>query len=67
MVDHEDDNGEIIPGNWRNLVRENGNFINPLGRIGANVGTAAAIRQREIFTQYFVSEEGSISWQWEQI
>lgn len=67
MVDHEDANGEIIPGNWRNLVRENGNFINPLGRIGANVGTAAAIRQREILTQYFVFEEGSISWQWEQI
>lgn len=65
-VDQEDVNGEIIPGNWRNIVGEN-NFINPLGRIGANIGTAAAIRQREILTQYFISEQGIIPWQWEHI
>lgn len=66
MVDQEDVNGEIIPGNWRNVVGENG-FINPLGRIGANIGTAAAIRQRETLARYFVSEEGNLPQQWERI
>lgn len=36
VVDHEDANDEIIPGNWRNVVTKNG-FINPLGRIGATL------------------------------
>jgi len=45
-VDQEDADGTIIPGNWRNVVGEN-SFINPLRRIGANVGSVAAIRQRE--------------------
>lgn len=65
-VDQEDANSTIIPGDQRNVIEEHG-FINPLGRIGANIGTAAAIRQREILTQYFVLEEGSIPWQWKYI
>ncbi|XP_018358447.1 PREDICTED: uncharacterized protein LOC108758142 [Trachymyrmex cornetzi] len=65
MIDKGVD-GEIISGNWRNEIRENG-FINPLGRVGANIGTAAAMRQRDILAQYFVSAEGSIPWQWQRI
>lgn len=66
MIDREADNGEIIPGSWRNGIEENG-FINSLGRVGANTGTAAAIKQRDILARYFVSQEGSIPYQWERI
>lgn len=65
-IDREGSNGEIIAGNWRNLIREN-NFINPLGRVGANIGTATAMRQRDALARYFISEQGSIPWQWQHI
>lgn len=63
IVDFENYDGEITPGNWRGMIGEN-NFLHPLGRIGANIGTTAAIRQRESLAQYFTSDEGSIPWQW---
>lgn len=42
-------------------------FINPLGRIGANIGAAAAMRQRDTLARYFISEEGNLPWQWQHI
>jgi len=36
-------------------------------RIGANIGLIAAMKQRDSLAQYFVSDEGSIPWQWEMI
>lgn len=65
MVDREVA-GELISGSWRDEIKENG-FINSLGRVGANTGTAVAMRQRETLARYFVSEEGSIPFQWERI
>lgn len=66
MIDREIADGEIIPGSWRNEIEENG-FMNPVGRVGANIGTAAAMRQRETLARYFVSEQGSIPYQWQCI
>lgn len=66
IVDRENHNGEVIAGTWRTSIQENG-CINPLGRIGANVGAAAAAKQRDTLARYFVSEEGSILWQWHHI
>lgn len=66
ILDCENSDGEVREGNWRNIVRENG-FINPLGRIGANIGATSAVRQRETVANYFVSEEGSIPFQWQYI
>lgn len=66
IVDFETNDGEIILGSWRGTVGVN-NLLHPLGRIGANFGTAAAVRQRESLAQYFVSDEGSIPWQWRVI
>jgi len=66
IADREGPNGELIEGNWRNVVRGNG-FINRMGRIGTNVGAAAAMRQRDSLAHYFISEEGSIPWQWQHI
>lgn len=64
MIDREREDGQIILGNWRNEIKENGLF-NPIGRVGANIGTIAAMRQRESLAQYFISEEGSIPFQWQ--
>lgn len=66
FIDHEGPNGEVRLGAWRNMQVENG-FMNHLGRVGANMGAVAAVRQRESLANYFVSETGSIPWQWDQI
>lgn len=63
LVDREDDSGQVITGAWRINVTES-NTINPLGRVGANVGSKLAMKQRDILAKYFTSEEGSIPWQW---
>jgi len=66
FVDQESLNGELIEGNWRNLILQHPIF-NRMGRIGANIGSIAAMKQRDSLAQYFVSDEGSIPWQWEMI
>jgi len=66
IADRKGPNGTIITGSWRNNIAEN-SFMNDLGRIGANVGTVAAMKQRETLTQYFVSKEGSVPWRWQNI
>lgn len=38
-----------------------------LGRVGANIGAVTAMRQRDILARYFMSEEGSIPFQWQHI
>jgi len=43
IADHKGPNGTIITGSWRNNIAEK-DFMNDLGRIGANVGTAAAMK-----------------------
>lgn len=63
MIDREAADGEIIPGSWRNEIEKIG-FINPIGRVGANIGTAAAMRQRETLARYFVSEESIPKKKW---
>lgn len=65
MIDREQVNGDVIPGEWRNEIQENG-LLHPLGRVGANIGTTAAMRQRDTLARYFVSE-GNIPWQWQRI
>ncbi|CAB4010847.1 Hypothetical predicted protein, partial [Paramuricea clavata] len=64
FVDAEDSTGNFIPGNWRNIT---------MGDIGAmeafTVGRAnnrssfEANEVRETFKKYFISREGSLSWQ----
>lgn len=66
VLDREDANGELIEGNWRNLISQHP-AINRIGRVGANIGSIAAMRQRDILAQYFISAEGSIPWQWDKI
>lgn len=70
FIDREGPNGELIEGDWRNLIQHltiQHPTINRIGRVGANIGSIAAMRQRDTLAQYFVSNEGSIPWQWEMI
>jgi len=66
FVDREGPNGELIEGSWRSLTLQH-SVLNRMGRIGANIGSIAAMKQRDSLAQYFVSDEGSIPWQWEMI
>lgn len=66
FIDREDSDGKLIEGNWRNLISQHP-AINRMGRVGANIGSIAAMRQRDTLAQYFVSDEGSIPWQWGMI
>lgn len=65
FVDREGPNGELIEGGWRSLISQH-SALNRMGRIGANIGSITAMRQRDTLAQHFVSE-GSIPWQWEMI
>lgn len=62
FVDREGPNGELIEGNWRSLVTQNPAIIRT-GRVGANIGSISAMKQRDTLAQYFISDQGSISWQ----
>ncbi|XP_018366185.1 PREDICTED: uncharacterized protein LOC108763236 [Trachymyrmex cornetzi] len=53
IADREELNGDIIPGNWRNLATNNECMIN-FGRVGANIGAVTAMRQRDILARYFM-------------
>ena len=61
-VDHVNENGDWEPGEWRGEARKN-NFQD-LGRCGGNRPALGAIQQRDMLAQYFLSEAGSVEWQW---
>lgn len=49
-----------------NIVTSN-TFIQHLGRVGANSSAAAVMEQRDTLAQYFMTEQGSVPWQWQYI
>jgi len=57
FVDREDLNGKLIKGNWRSMIQHS--TINGMGRVGANIGSIAAMKQRDTLAQYFVSIHSS--------
>jgi len=59
IADREGPNGKLIEGSWRSLTLQHP-VLNRMGRIGANIGSIAAMKQRDSLGQYFVSDEGSI-------
>ena len=61
-VDREDDDGNVILGEWRNEPPVPN--IDDIGRIGGNRGPVEAINQRDTLARYFLTEEGFIEWQW---
>ena len=67
FVDKEDDSGDIIPGDWRNIVRNDDGGLTSFNQIGSNRYGFEANRAREDFLKYFNSAEGSVSWQLQHV
>ena len=61
FADHEEAQGSVIRGDWR---RDGlGSGLQSIGRTGANTAPVAAKQVRDSFKDYFISEEGQLSWQ----
>ena len=61
--DKKDDNGDIIPGDRRNIVNNGDGGLTSFNQIGCNRYGFEASRAREDCLKYFNSVEGSVSWQ----
>ena len=64
FVDSVDSTGELVEGNWRELIHNN---LKPIRPVRNSRYASTAIETREKLTDYFVSERGSVSWQWDNI
>ena len=64
FVDSEDKSGAIIEGQWRKLIDSNFQNVGPIrnSRYAKN-----ALQIREVLADFFVSKNGSVSWQWDHI
>ena len=68
FVDSEDRSGDIRPGEWRHIVRNDsrGALIDIAPQRGRRYpNTAVAVR--EVLMNYFISDSGSIPWQWDHV
>lgn len=62
MIDFEDvQSGHIIPGSWR--ADQPTQSMLPVNPGGSNFYSTKAKEVRQEFEQYFVSEQGAVSWQ----
>ena len=59
-IDHEDGEGNIIPGDWR---REAADGIRDINRVGSNTYSRSAAELRDTMMNYFISSAGAVSWQ----
>jgi len=68
FVDHENANGEIQPGHWRALIRNNpSSSLNNLSNVRGSRYSKDAIDMRNSLKDYVNSPEGSLSWQLEHV
>ena len=67
FVDKDDDSGDIIPGDWRNIVNNDEGGLIGFNQIGSNRYGFEANRAREDFLKYFNSAEGSVSCQLQHV
>ena len=56
--------GAVVEGQWRKLIDSNLHSVRPVRncRYAKN-----ALRIREVLADFYVSENGSVSWQWDHI
>ena len=59
-IDHEDRNGNLIPGDWR-LAAADG--IRGIARVGSNTHSRPAAEMRDTIMNYFTTPEGAVPWQ----
>ena len=60
-VDYEDTNGDVQAGEWRD-----GNRLDPLQKCQARNHPVTAKEQRDAICNYFLSDEGSVPWQFDR-
>lgn len=59
-VDHEDRDGNLIPGDWRNVVADG---LQHIPRVGSNSYSQTAAHLRDTMQDYFASPAGTVPWQ----
>ena len=59
-ADHEDGDGNLIPGDWR---LETADAIRDIGRVGSNTYSQSAADLRDTMMSYFTSSAGVVPWQ----
>ena len=64
FVDSEDKSGAVIEGQWTKLIDSNLQSARPIrnSRYAKN-----ALQIRKVLADFFLSENGSVSWQWDHI
>ena len=60
LVDQENDDGSILPGQWHS---DTGNGLQDIPRQGSKNLATTAKNIRDTFKDYFVSKAGKVSWQ----
>ena len=64
-VDQEDRQGNIIPGDWRNV--DTTNQLPTIHHVGGNRYSSTAKELREQLTNYFNSTGGALAWQHDHV
>ena len=68
FVDSEDGSGDIRPGEWRQVVRNNSRgALSDIAPLRGGRYSNSAIEVREALMKYFVSDSGSLPWQWNHV
>jgi hypothetical protein len=62
-VDYEDDNGELVLGQWRT----GGTPLQSVNRLGSNNASRMIQSNRDALANYFLTPSGSVPWQLHQI
>ena len=64
-VDHESENGDVVPGEWRQTFAVQQQLLGLL-RSGRR-NSSRAVEVRDTLADYFVSAAGAVSWQNERV
>ena len=67
FVDSENGDGDIIPGNWRNTVQNEGSSLMSLNHSRSNRSKFDATKIRDDFKSYFNSPQGAVAWQYKHV
>ena len=67
FVDSEDRSGNIKPGEWRAVVANEGSALLSMPPRKGSRYSNSAMKVREAFVDYFVSDSGSLPWQWNHV
>lgn len=59
-ADHEDADGNLIAGDWRNVAVDG---IRDISHIGSNAYSKTAAQLRDTMKSYFISSQGEVTWQ----